>query len=86
LSGWIITVLDWRWLFIIEGLLSVVVLVLWAYTVYDRPQEARWISEAEKNYLVETLAAEQKAIAGTEVKNASLGAVLSEKTMWQLIA
>lgn len=86
LSGWIITVLDWRWLFIIEGLLSVVVLVLWAYTVYDRPQEARWISEAEKNYLVETLAAEQKAIAGTEVKNASLSAVLSDKTMWQLIA
>jgi sugar phosphate permease len=85
LSGWIITALDWRWLFIIEGLLSVVVLVLWAYTVYDRPQEARWISEAEKNYLVETLAAEQRAIAGT-VKNASLGAVLSDKTMWQLIA
>jgi sugar phosphate permease len=37
-------------------------LVLWAYTVYDRPQEARWISEAEKNYLVETLAAEQKPL------------------------
>lgn len=50
LSGWIITALDWRWLFIIEGLMSVVVLVLWAFTVYDRPQEARWISEAEKNY------------------------------------
>ncbi len=60
--------------------------MLWAYTVYDRPQEARWISDAEKHYLVETLAAEQKAIAGTEVKNASLGAVLSDKTMWQLIA
>ena len=86
LSGWIITALDWRWLFIIEGLMSVVVLVLWAFTVYDRPQEARWISEAEKNYLMQTLAAEQKAIAGKEVKNASLGAVLSDKTMWQLIA
>jgi sugar phosphate permease len=60
--------------------------VLWALTVYDRPQEARWISEARKNYLVQTLAAEQQAIAGKEVKNASLGAVLSDKTMWQLIA
>lgn len=27
LSGWIITALDWRWLFIIEGLMSVAVLV-----------------------------------------------------------
>lgn len=64
LSGWIITALDWRWLFIIEGLMSIVVLVLWVFTVYDRPQEARWISEAEKNYLIQTLAAEQQAIAG----------------------
>lgn len=87
LSGWIITALDWRWLFIIEGLLSLVVLVLWSLTVYDRPQEARWISEAEKKYLVETLAAEQRAIAGKKtVVNASLGAVLSDRTMWQLIA
>ncbi len=66
--------------------MSIVVLVLWAFTVYDRPQEARWISEAEKNYLVKTLAAEQQAIAGKAVKNASLSAVLSDKTMWQLIA
>ncbi len=86
LSGWIITALDWRWLFIIEGLMSIVVLVLWVFTVYDRPQEARWISEAEKNYLIQMLAAEQQAIAGKAVKNASLSAVLSDKTMWQLIA
>ncbi len=86
LSGWIITALDWRWLFIIEGLLSLVVLVMWALTVYDRPQEARWISDAEKKYLVETLAAEQRAIAGKTTMNASLGTVLSDRTMWQLIA
>ncbi|MEB7598960.1 MFS transporter [Raoultella terrigena] len=86
LSGWIITALDWRWLFIIEGLLSLVVLVIWALTVYDRPQEARWISDAEKKYLMETLAAEQRAIAGKTTVNASLGAVLSDRTMWQLIA
>ncbi|MGS3448288.1 MFS transporter [Klebsiella electrica] len=86
LSGWIITALDWRWLFIIEGLLSLVVLVMWALTIYDRPQEARWISDAEKKYLVETLAAEQRAIAGKTTVNASLSTVLSDRTMWQLIA
>lgn len=86
LSGWLITALDWRWLFIIEGLFSVAVLLLWTFTVCDRPQEARWISAAEKNWLVTTLQAEQAAIAGNSVKNASLRAVLSNKIMWQLIA
>jgi hypothetical protein len=29
----------WRWLFIIEGLLSLVVLVVWWFMISDRPQE-----------------------------------------------
>ncbi|GDX04685.1 MFS transporter [Buttiauxella selenatireducens] len=86
LSGWIISAMDWRWLFIIEGLLSAVVLVLWSLTVCDRPQEARWIDEREKKWLIATLSAEQKQLATTAVKNASLRTVLSDRTMWQLIA
>ncbi|MFE8100308.1 MFS transporter [Brenneria goodwinii] len=86
LSGWIIAVMDWRWLFIIEGLLSAFVLILWTFTISDRPQAARWISDAEKNWLIDTLDREQRAIAGKAVKNASLSAVLSDRTMWQLIA
>ncbi|RLM26722.1 2-ketogluconate transporter [Brenneria alni] len=86
LSGWIISTMDWRWLFIIEGLLSAFVLILWMFTISDRPQEARWISDAEKNWLIAALEREQRAIAGKAVKNASLSAVLSDRTMWQLIA
>lgn len=86
LSGWLITVLDWRWLFIVEGLFSVAVLILWSLTVSDRPEEARWISEVEKQWLIRTLKEEQAAIAGKQVRNASLKLVLADKTIWQLIA
>lgn len=85
LSGWVISALDWRWLFIIEGLISLLVFLLWSFTISDRPSEAKWISEKERQFLINTLAAEQQAIAGKEVKNASLSAVLSDKLIWQLI-
>lgn len=86
LSGWLIAALDWRMLFIIEGLLSAVVMVLWMLTISDRPQEAKWISERERDYLITTLAEEQKAIAAKVVKNASLSEVMADKTLWHLIA
>lgn len=85
LSGWIITVWDWRVLFILEGLLSLVVLVLWYFTVSNRPQEAKWISAAERDYLVTTLHKEQLLIKDKAVRSASLRVVLADKTLWQLI-
>jgi sugar phosphate permease len=39
-SGAIIAALDWRWLFIIEGLLSLVVLAVWWFMISDRPGSA----------------------------------------------
>lgn len=60
-SGYIINALDWRWLFIIEGLMSLVVLVLWWFLISDRPQEARWLSTVERDYLVTELAREKAA-------------------------
>lgn len=86
LSGWIISALDWRMLFIIEGLLSAVVMVLWMLTVSDRPQEAKWISKEERDYLITTLREEQRAIQGKQVGSVSLKAVLGDRTMWHLIA
>ena len=86
LSGWIISTLDWRMLFIIEGLLSAVVMVLWMLTVSDRPQEAKWISKEEQDYLITTLREEQRAIQGKQVGSVSLKAVLGDRTMWHLIA
>lgn len=85
LSGWIITAWDWRMLFLVEGALSLVVMALWYFTISNRPQEAKWISQAEKEYLVKTLHGEQLLIKGKTVRNASLRRVLGDRIMWQLI-
>lgn len=85
LSGWIITAWDWRMLFLVEGALSLVVMTLWYLTISNRPQEAKWISQAEKEYLVKTLHDEQLLIKGKTVRNASLRRVLGDRIMWQLI-
>lgn len=61
ISGAIINVLDWRWLFIIEGLLSALVLIMWWLVVSDRPEEARWLPEREREYLLTELSRERAA-------------------------
>ncbi|MBP0623654.1 MFS transporter [Cupriavidus consociatus] len=63
LSGLVIAALDWRWLFIIEGGISALCLGVWLGLACDRPQEARWISSAERDYVLAQLGAEQQRAA-----------------------
>lgn len=86
LSGVILDVLDWRWLFIIEGLLSVVVMVFWWFTISDRPEEAKWLSERERHYLVTELNREREALrALAPVQNAPLKEVFRNGSIRKLI-
>ncbi|WP_028391065.1 MFS transporter [Bacillus cihuensis] len=62
LSGLILTFLDWRWMFIIEGLPPIILAVIWWYMIDDSPSEAKWISKEEKEYLETTLERERQEI------------------------
>ena len=74
-SGAIIAALDWRWLFIIEGLLSVVVLAVWWFMISDRPED-----------LVTTLAAERAAkLAEDAVSNAPVKDVFRNSGLMKLV-
>lgn len=86
LSGWIIAVYDWRVLFIVAGIASALVMVIWWLTVSDRPQEAKWLSKAERDYLVQTLSAEQERLRAQGQAKQSLSQILPERTLWHLIA
>ncbi|MEG3111702.1 MULTISPECIES: MFS transporter [unclassified Pantoea] len=86
-SGMIINMADWRWLFIIEGLLSAVVLLVWLLVISDRPEEARWLPEREREYLIEALSRERAARQSKQpVSKAPLKDVFRNKGLMKLVA
>lgn len=58
-SGYIIQNANWHWMFIAEGVPGLLWAVAWWFLVSDRPRDAGWLSDAEKQQIETTLAAEQ---------------------------
>jgi sugar phosphate permease len=85
ISGWIIDTFSWRWVFIVEGVLTLATIALWYPLISDRPEEATWIGAEEKETLTRKLRAEQTALkAGTA--QISYRALLANPRLWQLVA
>ncbi|KAL9639232.1 MAG: hypothetical protein Q9164_001054 [Protoblastenia rupestris] len=49
----------WRWIFILEGLLTCVIAFAAFFIICDFPDEAKWLSEDERAYIETRLQAEQ---------------------------
>jgi D-galactonate transporter len=61
-AGWIMGTMggvlgyaNWQWLFILEGLPSVILGIITLLILDDRPDEARWLSQDEKQRIVDDL-------------------------------
>jgi len=54
----------WQWLFILEGLPAVILGFVTLCTMTDRPRQAKWLSQAERDYLEGVLTAEASAKEG----------------------
>ena len=48
----------WRWLFLLEGLPAIALGVVTLFYLTDRPRDARWLSDAERTFLLASLARE----------------------------
>jgi ACS family tartrate transporter-like MFS transporter len=65
----------WQWLFLVEGIPSVLLGFVLYFWLTDRPAHASWLSKEEKIWLERTLAAEQKSAShahAAELKQALL--------------
>jgi ACS family tartrate transporter-like MFS transporter len=65
----------WQWLFLVEGIPSVLLGIVLYFWLTDRPAHASWLSTEEKIWLERTLAAEQKSAShahASELKQALL--------------
>ena len=73
LSGWIMHSLagtyglaGWQWLFIIEGLPSVLLSIVAYFFLDNGPAQAKWLTEHERNVVIQELACEQALKPGSE--------------------
>lgn len=87
-SGYILKAFDgangwhgWQWLFLLEGLPSVLAGVLVFLLLDDRIANARWLNEQERQLLERNIGAEE-----ADKEELALGAVLSSGRVWLMSA
>jgi MFS family permease len=62
-SGIMLTYLDWRWMFIIQGGAPLVVgLIAWLAVIRDTPAKAVWLSETERDFIESSRLAEGESL------------------------
>jgi len=62
LSGYLINAVGWRMMFILEGVPAIIWAFLWWILVDEKPKDATWISDSEKQDLEDQLLLEQQGI------------------------
>ena len=78
-----LTLAGWQWLFIVEGLPAVVLGFVVLRCLTDRPRHAKWLTEAEREY-IETVLAEEAAAKEASGK-LSVRQALSLPAIWLLM-
>ena len=74
----------WQWLFFLEGLPSILLAFVVVLILPSTPDEAKWLGDAEKAWIKETLARE--ALTGQRVTHLSFKAAFSDPRILHLCA
>lgn len=89
LSTWIIDTVSWvglegwRWMFILEGIPAILLGVVTIFYLTDRPQNAKWLSATEKDWLEQQL--QQERAQAKKLNHPTKKEMLKDKTVWKLM-
>ena len=91
ISGYILQYMDqigglwgWQWVFLLEGLPAVVMGFIALRFLTDRPQLARWLTQAERTWLVQQIESDRGQAPHN--RRTSLRAAFLDPRVWLLIA
>lgn len=73
----------WRWVFMIEGLVAVVMGIITWYYLTDKPQDAKWLTQQEKDWLINKLQSERDQ---NKARDISAGKSFASIRVWHLAA
>ncbi|GLZ15019.1 MFS transporter [Actinomadura sp. NBRC 104425] len=83
LSGWMLDHMDWRTVFVAQGLPPLVWAAVWWFAIADRPSQARWVSPEERAYVERALAEDEAAKPSTG--QAGYGQTLRDRRVQLLV-
>ncbi|WP_375457317.1 MFS transporter [uncultured Methylobacterium sp.] len=70
----------WQWMFILEAVPAVILGVICLFYLTDRPEDATWLTAAQRDWLVAEMRSEQGA-----VQRHDLGAILRTLVSWPVL-
>ncbi|KAJ5155735.1 Major facilitator superfamily domain general substrate transporter [Penicillium capsulatum] len=77
----------WRWIFILEGLLTVVVALFAPFTIHDSPETATFLTEEERRFVIHSLRTQHSADSREMVQDEAkfqMRYVIDAFTDWQI--
>jgi sugar phosphate permease len=89
-SGWLLQRMSsvgglkgWQWLYLVEGLPSILAGITAIFFLQDCPRKASWLADREKSLLLQKLQEDQNLISGTRTHD-SLGGTMRSHKVWLL--